>query len=402
MLDQNAFQSQLRQTLANILQWWAAHAVDETHGGFIGRMDGQGGIHPHDEKGIILHTRLLWTFSAAARQAQLAEYRPLADRAHQYLMRHFWDEEKSGFYWMLDYQGRPSQTKKQVYAQAFAIYALSEYYLLNGQAGALDWAMETFEFLEQFSRDRRKNGYLEAFNRDWQLLEDLRLSEKDANEAKTLNTHLHVLEAYTHLYRAGKREAVRHALINLVELFLDKFIDPHTGHMRLFFDENWQLKSHEISFGHDIECSWLLTEAAEASGDESLLDRARQAALLMAAATLRDGVDADGGLFNEAGPQGVTDTDKHWWPQAEAVVGFLQAWEISGDQAYYEAATHTWHFIQHFMLDTTLGDWYWRVNREGRPITSEDKISQWKCPYHTSRACIEALKRLSLREGGAI
>jgi mannobiose 2-epimerase len=201
MLDTNAFQSQLHKTLADILQWWASHAVDETYGGFIGRMDGQGVIHPHDEKGIILNARLLWTFSAAARQAQLTEYRTLADRAHQYLMRYFWDEEKSGFYWMLDYQGRPSQTKKQVYAQAFAIYALSEYYLLSGQAGALDWAMETFEFLEQYSLDRRENGYLEAFSRDWRLLEDLRLSEKDANEAKTMNTHLHVLEAYTHLYR---------------------------------------------------------------------------------------------------------------------------------------------------------------------------------------------------------
>ncbi len=400
MNDPAGFQSQLRETLADILQWWAARAVDDTYGGFIGRMDGQGLVHPHDEKGIILNTRLLWTFSSAARQALPGEYRPLADRAYQYLMRYFWDEEKSGFYWTVDYQGRPAQTKKQVYAQAFAIYALSEYHLLTGNAAAIDWAMETFEFLEQYSLDRRQNGYLEAFNRDWQLLEDLRLSEKDANEAKTMNTHLHLLEAYTHLYRTSKKEAVRYALKNLITLFLDRFIDPATGHMRLFFDERWQLKSHEISFGHDIECSWLLTEAAEVAGDAALLARARDAALLMARAVQREGVDTDGGIFNEAGPQSITDTDKHWWPQAEAVVGFLNAWHISGDTSFYESALSSWQFIRQFMLDTTLGDWYWRVNRQGQPITSEDKISQWKCPYHTSRACMEALKRLSLRVEG--
>jgi mannobiose 2-epimerase len=385
-----------QRELTSILDWWMTHTPDHEYGGFIGRMDGQGKIHPEAEKGIILNTRILWTFSAAARLMPHPEYRRMADRAYDYLLRNFWDKEEGGFLWTLDYRGLPHETKKQVYAQAFGIYSLSEYFLLTGEAAALHKASETFALLERFSRDREKAGYLEAYSRDWFLLDDLRLSDKDANEAKTMNTHLHVLEAYTNLLRANPADkAVQQALKDLITLFLDKFIDPETARMHLFFDVDWQLKSHEISFGHDIECSWLLTEAAEVLGDDSLLEQANRIAVRMANAVLKDGLDTDGGILNEAGPSGLTDTDKHWWPQAEGVVGFLNTWQISGETRFYEAAVSVWQFIERMMKDPVLGEWYWRVNRRGAPITTEDKVSQWKCPYHNGRACMEAMRRLA-------
>lgn len=393
LLDKVSFQ----QELSNILDWWMAHTPDHEHGGFIGRMDGRGQIDAQAEKGVILNTRILWTFSAAARMTPHPEYRRMADRAYEYLLRYFWDREEGGFFWTLDHKGLPQQSKKQVYAQAFAIYALSEYYLLTAKKEALDKANETFALLERFSRDREKGGYLEAYSREWVLLADLRLSDKDANEAKTMNTHLHVLEAYTNLLRANAADKqVGQALSGLIELFLKKFIDPETARMHLFFDADWQLKSHEISFGHDIECSWLLVEAAEVLGDAALLAQSRAMAVRMADSVLRNGMDADGGILNEANPDGLTDTDKHWWPQAEAVVGFLNAAHLTGEVQFQEAAAAVWQFIQQHLKDTTLGEWYWRVNRAGTPITTEDKVSQWKCPYHNGRACMEAIRRLSV------
>ncbi|MFM9949896.1 MAG: AGE family epimerase/isomerase [Saprospiraceae bacterium] len=385
-----------QRELVNILDWWMAHTPDHEQGGFIGRMDGQGQIHPEAEKGIILNTRILWTFSAAARLMPHPEYRRMADRAYNYLLRNFWDKEEGGFFWTLDYCGLPHETKKQVYAQAFGIYSLSEYFLLTGETAALNKASETFALLERFSRDREKAGYLEAYSRDWFLLDDLRLSEKDANEAKTMNTHLHVLEAYTNLLRANPADKqVHQALKDLIALFLEKFIDPETARMHLFFDVDWQLKSHEISFGHDIECSWLLTEAAEVLGDEDLIAQANRLSVRMAEAVLKNGLDTDGGILNEADPNGLTDTDKHWWPQAEGVVGFINAWRLSGDPQFFDAAIAVWQFIERIMKDPVLGEWYWRVNRQGHPITTEDKVSQWKCPYHNGRACMEAMRRLA-------
>ncbi len=385
----------LQRELLQILDWWMAHTPDHEQGGFIGRMDGQGKIHPEAEKGIILNTRILWTFSAAARLMPHPEYRRMADRAFDYLVRHFWDREEGGFFWTVDRRGLPHETKKQVYAQAFGIYSLSEYYLLTQNAEALNKATETFALLERFSRDREKGGYLEAYSRDWFLLDDLRLSDKDANEAKTMNTHLHVLEAYTSLLRAQPADKqVRQALQELTRLFLTKFIDPETARMHLFFDVDWQVKSHEISFGHDIECSWLLAEAAEVLREPLLEKEANQMAVRMANAVLENGLDSDGGIWNEAGPNGLSDTDKHWWPQAEGVVGFLNAWQLSRDPRFYEAAEAVWQFIEQKMKDPEFGEWYWRVNNGGEPITTEDKVSQWKCPYHNGRACMEAMRRL--------
>ncbi len=393
LLSQSLFYQQLSQELKNILDWWINNTVDEQYGGFIGRMDGQGVVHPQADKGIILNTRILWTFSAAARHSPHPTYQQIADRAFRYLLDHFWDKKSGGFFWMLDYRGQPLETKKQVYAQAFAIYALSEYYLLTQEPEALDIAQQTLVLIEQHSFDQARNGYLDAFDRDWELLDDLRLSDKDANAAKTMNTHLHLLEAYTNLLHANRQASLSQSLENLLGLFTDKFIVAR-GHLQLFFDENWQPQLDIISFGHDIECSWLLLEAAEVLGDAAWQEKAKTVALLIAETTLAEGVDSDGALWNEANAHGLHDTDKHWWPQAEAVVGFLNAWEISGQEKFYDAAVGAWQFIQHYLLDAGLGEWRWRVDRAGVSNVSEDKVSQWKCPYHNGRACLEGMRRL--------
>ena len=372
--------------------------MDPKNGGFYGRIDGYGNLHPEADKGAVLNTRILWTFSAAARQTGDLPYRAVADRAYQYLMQYFLDEAEGGVFWMLDFRGQPVEPKKQVYAQAFAVYALSEYYLLTGQPEALQQAQEIFWLIEQYSRDKVKGGYFEAFSRDWSPLTDLRLSAKDANEAKTMNTHLHVLEAYTTLFRAAPDPEVRQALQSLVVLFLETFLDPKTAHLHLFFDENWVLKSDKISFGHDIETAWLLHQAAETLGDPILIERARAAALRIADRTLAVGFDPENhGLWNEADTHGLTDRNKEWWTQAEAIVGFLEAWEISGDVRYADAAVRSWDFIEQHLLDQERGEWFWGLHADGSPDREQDKAGPWKCPYHNGRAFLEVMRRL----GGA-
>ncbi|MEH0152904.1 AGE family epimerase/isomerase [Limibacter armeniacum] len=375
----------------NILSFWQQRMVDRENGGFYGRIDGDGKLYPEADKAIILNTRILWTFSAAFRQSKNTVYKQVADRAYHYLKDHFFDQEKGGVFWMLDFQGKVTEDKKQVYAQAFAIYALSEYEQIEGSGQALELAIELFGLLEKYSRDRERNGYFEAFARDWSAMEDVRLSEKDMNATKTMNTHLHVLEAYTNLYRIWKDDRLAESLENLIVLMSSCFISE-TSHFHLFFDDDWRLLSDEISFGHDIEGSWLLAEAAEVLGDKTLIETTNALAVQMAEAAL-SGLDEDGGLMNEASSEGLTDTDKHWWPQAEALVGWLNAWQINNDQKFLDAAGKVWDFTKAYIIDQE-GEWHWRVTKDHQLVTSEDKAGPWKCPYHNGRAMLEIMERL--------
>ena len=294
---------------------------------------------------------------------------------------------------MVNFEGSQLVTKKQVYAQAFAIYAFAEYFKASGKKESLEHAIDLFHLTETYSFDQNENGYLEAFDREWILLEDLRLSDKDANEKKTMNTHLHILEAYTSLYRVWKDAFLGKQLRNLILIFRDKIIS-NTKHFNLFFDEHWNVKSHEISYGHDIEGSWLLFEAAEALEDENLISEIKKLCLAMVEETLQQGFDEDGGLMNEANDKGLIDGDKHWWPQAEALVGLVNAWQLSANDKYLEAAIRTWRFIQTKLIDKEYGEWYWRVDRSGVVNRDEDKSGPWKCPYHNGRAMLELMNRL--------
>jgi len=228
---------------------------------------------------------------------------------------------------------------------------------------------------------------------DWSPLEDMRLSEKDANEPKSMNTHLHILEPYTNLYRYWKNPLLGESIRKLIRVFLDQIIDRRTAHFNLFFDMDWTVKSSIVSYGHDIEGSWLLSEAAEELGDEALINEVNEMALRMVNVTLDEASDDDGSIFYES--EGMhLDTDKHWWPQAEAMVGYTNAWKLTGDQKYLDQAEKVWDFIDLYLVDHELGEWFWRVDLDGTPYISDEKAGFWKCPYHNSRALMEVMKRL--------
>ncbi|WP_127533346.1 AGE family epimerase/isomerase [Paenibacillus kobensis] len=388
--------SEIRQELDdNILAFWMKHSPDERDGGFIGEITQNMTRVPDADKSLVLNTRMLWTFASAYRIFKKQAYLDVADRAYLYIKKHFVDVRNGGLYWMLNAQGKPSSDKKQVYGQAFAIYAWSEYYRATGNREALGMAIETFRLIEHHGRDAVHLGYIEALAADWTATDELSLSNKDLNEKKSMNTHLHVLEGYTNLYRVWPSEELQRSLRELIRITLDHIVDRSTGHFKLFFDEEWGNKSDHVSYGHDIEGSWLLHEAAEVLGDEQLTKEVVAVALQMAEATLQEGVDPDGGIPNEADGSGLIDTDKDWWPQAEAVVGFYNAYQLSGDERYAEAARASWHFIQTYMIDRTNGEWFWSVSREGVPTEGHPKLGAWKCPYHNGRACFEMIERLA-------
>jgi len=384
-----------QQELDRILAYWSTHAPDAQHGGFHGQITEDNEVIAQAPKGAVLNARILWTFSAAYRFGSRPAHLALATRAFEYFEQHFLDAEHGGVFWSVDYLGQPLDAKKQIYALAFAIYGLAEYHAASGSARALAHAQDLFRCIEEHSFDHEQGGYLEALGRDWAPLADLRLSDKDANEKKTMNTHLHVLEAYTTLYRHWPDAHLRAQIQELLEVFLAHIVDPVTQHLHLFLDEHWVAKSTAISFGHDIEASWLLLEAAEALGDEEGIDRFRQVAVDMAGAAAQ-GLDFTGGLSYEFDPaRRHWDREKHWWVQAEALVGFLNAYQLSGDQRFYDHFLAVWAFTREYILDYAQGEWRWGVTEARQPIAGEDKAGFWKCPYHNSRACLEILGRLS-------
>jgi mannobiose 2-epimerase len=318
----------------------------------------------------------------------------MARRAFDYLNNHFWDRSKGGAFWLLDSRGNPIDDKKKIYGQAFYIYALSEYYQAFEDSSALERAMEMFGLIEKNSHDQVYGGYIEVCNRDWSVAEDLRLSDKDMNEQKSMNNHLHLLEAYTNLYRIRQDALLRERLIEIIDIFDKRIIETATGHMNHFFDQQWRPKSDNYTFGHDIEGGWLLCEAAEVLDDASITSLARRLAERLARVTLDEGLEEDGGLCYEGRGGKVTDPNRQWWPQAESVVGFLNAFELTGDKAFHEAARKAWEFIEKNFIDCDNGEWFWRISPDGRHDPAEPKVSQWKGPYHCVRACLEVLRRI--------
>lgn len=378
----------------NILPFWMERMVDEKNGGFFGQINGENKLVSEAPKGGILNARILWTFSSAVLNLKNSQYLKFPERAKNYILNHFFDAENGGTYWMLHADGTPADTKKQIYSQAFFIYALTELHRASGDEECLSKAKDLFHLIEKHSFDSEKNGYFEAYSRDWQLLDDLRLSEKDANEKKTMNTHLHILEAYTNLYRVWKDENLEKQLQNLIELFLTKIINPRTHHLDLFFDEDWNCKSTIISYGHDIECAWLLNEAAEVLGNENLLNRVFKETLLVTEAS-SEGIQSNGGLINEKNYQtGHTDKNFDWWPQAEGMVGFFHAFQQTKNEYYALRTASLWSFIQENIIDHDGGEWFWSVTETGIKNTKDDKAGFWKCPYHNSRMCLEMIRRI--------
>jgi len=398
MVDQSTLRTYARRIEAelrgNILPFWMRHAKDRERGGFYGEISNDLRMDRDALRGALLTSRILWTYSAAYRCYGDPAYREMADRAYEDLIARFWDETYSGLYWAIDADRQPVNTRKQIYGQAFGIYSLSEYCLATGSEPALERAVALFGDIEANSYDPHRGGYLEAFTRQWTLEEDLRLSEVDLNEAKSMNTHLHVLEAYASLMRAWTSPELARKQRALLRVIVERIVDPATYHTRPFFDQRWNPKSDRISYGHDIEASWLLVDAARGLHDEALLDATEALAVRMAQATLSEALDQDGGLLYEAGPEGITDTRKEWWPQAETVVGALNAYQLTSEPSFLEAALRSWDFIASHLVDQEHGEWFRCVSRDREVDSQEPKVSFWKGPYHNARACMEAIARL--------
>lgn len=382
-----------QQELDNILGYWMTYVPDQEHGGFYGQVSADNQPNPLAPKGSVLNARILWTFAAAYGRSQDPAHLAVARRAYEYLTTHFIDPDHGGVYWMVDYLGQPLDTKKQLYALAFSLYGLAEYYRASGDETALAHAQALFYSIELGGFDRVRGGYFEAFARDWQSIDDLRLSDKDANAQKTTNTHLHILEAYTTLYQVWPDPQLRQQLQALLRNFTDHIIDPRTQHLTLFFDEDWQPQPDAISFGHDVEAAWLLLRAAETLREPCLGIHFQKLAVQMAQAAA-EGLAPDGSLRYELAPGGHWADDRHWWVQAEAVVGFYNAFEISGDAQFRARSEGAWRFIQAHILDRGRGEWHWGVRADYSPMPGEDKVGPWKCPYHNGRACLEMLRRL--------
>lgn len=396
-----AIEGELR---SNLLPFWREKSLDHVWGGFIAEMANDGTVRGDAAKGLVLNARLLWTFAALYRQLGDPRDLELARRAHEYLEAKFRDREHGGYVWRVDPDGRVLDRSKKVYGEAFCIYALSEYHLATGDGGALEAARRVYELVERHARDRRYGGYIESRAPDWSATNQLRLSDGDMNEAKSMNTHLHLLEAYTNLYRAWPDAGLAARLRELVDLFGRHILEggsrPGSGHLRHFFDERWNVRSETYTYGHDIEASWLLDEAAEVLGDERLTAKVRQLGIEIARAVLSEALGADGGLAYEGRDGHVIDSRRDWWCQAEAVVGFWHAFALMGEERFSEAAARVWAFIGRRVVDRVNGDWFWRVRADGSVDPVQPKVSEWKCPYHSVRMCLEMMRRLGKAANG--
>jgi mannobiose 2-epimerase len=404
----------------NILSFWITRMTDHERGGYYGQMTGDGRLVKDADKGAILNARLLWTFSAAYRVLGKQEYLDAASRAYNYFIDHFIDHEYGGVYWSVDCNGNALDTKKQFYAIGFAVYGMSEYVRATGSREALDIALQLYDCIEEHSFDHENNGYIEASTREWGEMADMRLSAKDENYPKSQNTHLHIIEPYANLYRCLKEIQasetcnyvptlgavlpvivsvpqetilqVEASLRNIIHIFTDKILNPETHHLDLFFDMDWKRMSIDESYGHDIECSWLLHEAALVLGDPYVLEKVEPIVRMVAKASEK-GLNSDGSMSYEWKADGGLDTDRHWWVQAENVVGWMNIYQHFGDTEALRRALHCYDYILNNLVDRDGGEWYWSCAPDGTPNRRDDKAGFWKCPYHNGRMCLEIIER---------
>ena len=380
----------------NILKFWEKYTVDEENGGFIGQIDSDMKKQTEADKGVILNARITWAFSAAYRFNKNSNYLELATRAYNYLIDKFYDHDNDGVYFMIDYKGNPTVVRNQVIAVAFVTYAFSEYYIATEKKEALDYALKLFNSLELYALDKELNGYFDAFSNEWEKLEDMRMYPGDKNATKTMNANFHIMVAYANIYRAYKDDKVKKALKNLIEVLLDKIVDAQRGSCNLFFDSNWNIVPSDDNYGLDIEASWLIWDAAQVLNDQKIIEQIRPIVLKMVEHSLKYGYDRDGGMMNEGNDKdGVLNTYKSWWVQAESVIAFFNAYQMTNENKYLANALLTWDFIKKYVIDYEYGEWYGTVGKDDhKPNLEESKIGPWKCPYHNSRMGLQIAERI--------
>ncbi|MDQ1772692.1 N-acyl-D-glucosamine 2-epimerase [Labilibaculum sp. A4] len=387
------FLDEIKKEWFDILDYWAESTIDKHNGGFLGEIDNSGVVNSKIAKGVVLNTRILWTFSSAYNYCKNERYLEIAKRAFDYILTYFFDHDNGGLFWAVDTAGQVVDDRKQAYAQGFGIYAFSEYYKASKDQRSLTHAINLFYLLESKYKDDEFGGYVEALSKDWKPLSDMRLSTKDANEPKSMNTHLHIIEPYTNLYKVWENIELKNSIKDLLAIFYNRILNQQTFQFQLFFDMDWTVKSNEISFGHNIESAWLLSDAARVIHDEKWIEKMETIAVQVTDKVIHDGMDRDGSVFYEK-IDGVIDKDKHWWVQAEAIIGLVDTYKITGNKKYLDRAIQIWTFVKANIKDGKGGEWFWRVDAAGKPVASDCKVGFWKCPYHNTRALIESYSRL--------
>jgi len=377
----------------HLLPYWSTTMPDTINGGFYGRVDAKEQVYPDEDKGGILNARILWTFSSAYRIFKDSSYLHMANYARDYIMTHFIDEEYGGAYRTVNKMGGPADTRKHTLTESYFIYAFAEYYRATGDQEALDVAIEIFELLEEYALDKEFNGYFEVFTRNWERSRDLLLNENSPEDEKTMITHLHLVEAYAGLFRVWPTKRMEERLRNVLELFNDKIVDKDTYHTIYFLDRNWNATTQIDSYGHDIEGAWLIVEAARLLNDAELLEDVKKLSLKISDAAA-EGIQEDGSMLTEKDlSTGHVVTIRSWWEQAESIVGYLNAFEITGDESYLDKSINSWNYIKKYFIDKENGGWYSLVSESGEPV-GRDKANFWTCPYHNGRMGMEVNERI--------
>ena len=391
----------------NILPFWIDNTVDNEKGGFYGKVYGD---HTPDRgalKAIVLNTRILWTFSKAYEVFGGEAYAALAHRAFDYICDYFWDKDFGGAYWMLNSDGAPIDVVKRTYGQAFIVYALAEYYAAFKNEKALDMAMKTFKLIQDHVA-MDNGGYLDSVTRDWQYDPGLMVwSYNREGSPKLLNSHLHMFEATMTLYDATGDDYVKKVLKEFLEFLIDVCVEKDSHHLKAGMDAKGNRADHEINYGHDAECCYLMTWSARLIGDDALRERADAIVLDIMDHVLDEAIDpVNGGMFYEINTEtGEQMRSKSWWAQAEGITSFFNCYQISGDEKYLDAAIGIWDYVEENVVDPT-GEWYsfgknkymdyaWRIKDDARRLSANrEKANRSKCPYHNSRTCFEIMKRV--------
>ena len=371
----------------NILQYWLT--LQDPQGGFYGEVLSDGTVLHDAPRGEILNARIIWSFAAAYEVLRKPEYLEAAEYAKDYFLKHFCDHKYGGVYWSVDADGNKLDDKKQLYSQGFAIYGLSELYRVNHDEDALEEAVNLFHVVEKYFADHENGGYIEALARDFSPLEDMSLSAHDINADKTMNSHLHILEAYANLYTVWPDKELKKAVESLLDIVGTKVMAPD-GHLQLYFRRDWSVMPGGVSYGHDIETSWLALECAMTLNDPAVVERVRPWAVKMAHAG-NEGLLPDGSMRYEKLLDGTYDDSRQWWVEAETVVGNLWLWKYHKEAAGLDRAIACWNYIQNHLVRPD-GEWHWAILPDGSPDLSQPRAGFWKCPYHNTRMCLEVMR----------
>jgi len=388
----DTFLREVRENLTSgILPYWLK--LKDPRGGFYGEVSSDGTILYDASRGVILNARIIWSFAVAYQYMPQTEYLVAAVHARDYFLDHFCDHKYGGVYWSVTAEGERLDTKKQLYAQGFAIYGLSELYKVTKDDEVLKNAVNLYKVVETHFADRANGGYIEALARDFSPLEDMSLSAHDINADKTMNSHLHILEAYANLYKVWPDEGLKEAVEKLLMLVGTRIMAAN-GHLQLYFKRDWTVLPGAVSYGHDIETSWLALECAFALKDLDIVNRVRPWALAMGIAG-NEGLLPDGSLRYEKLTDGSCDDSRQWWVQAETVVGNLWLWKYHGETLSADKALRCWDYIREHLIDEKDGEWWWAVLPDGSLDKAQPKAGFWKCPYHNTRMCLQVLQIFS-------